>query len=106
MRVMESRLAHRWTLTELASALHLTPGHLVRLFKSSTGLPPIAYLNRHRVEVAASMLLHTDDPITHIAHSVGWADQNLFARRFRAHYGMSATTYRERFSHTAATMRH
>jgi AraC family L-rhamnose operon transcriptional activator RhaR len=52
------------------------------------------------------MLLHTDDPVTHIAHSVGWADQNLFARRFRAHYGMSATTYRERFSHTAATMRH
>jgi AraC family transcriptional regulator, L-rhamnose operon transcriptional activator RhaR len=105
MRIMESRLAHRWTLSELASSLHLTPGHLVRLFKSSTGLPPIAYLNRHRVEIAASLLLHTDDPVTHIAHGVGWADQNLFARRFKAHFGMSATTYRERFSNNAAKMR-
>ena len=105
MRVMEARLAHRWTLTELATSLHLTPSYLVKLFRSSTGLPPIAYLNRHRVEVAASLLLHTDQPITHIGHSVGWPDQNLFARRFKAHFGLSATTYRARFSHTAARMR-
>jgi AraC family L-rhamnose operon transcriptional activator RhaR len=104
MRVMESRLAHHWTLAELANLLHLTPGYLVRLFKSSTGLPPIAYLNRHRVEVAASLLLHTDDPITHIANSVGWPDQNLFARRFKAHFGLAATTYRSRFSHSTARM--
>ena len=105
MRVMEARLAHRWTLVELATSLHLTPGYLVRLFKTATGLPPIAYLNRHRVEVAASLLLHTDESITHIGHSVGWPDQNLFARRFKAHYGLSATQYRSRFSHNAARMR-
>jgi AraC family L-rhamnose operon transcriptional activator RhaR len=105
MRIMESRLAHRWTLAELATALHLTPSYLVRLFKSATGLPPIAYLNRHRMEVAASLLLHTDEPISRIAESVGWPDQNLFARRFKAHYGLTATTYRIRFSHNAALMR-
>lgn len=105
MRLMEARLAHRWTLTELAGALHLTPGYLVRLFKSATGLPPMAYLSRHRVEIAASLLLHTDDPITHIGHNVGWPDQNYFARRFKAHYGLSASTYRVRFRHTAARMR-
>jgi AraC family L-rhamnose operon transcriptional activator RhaR len=105
MRAMEARPAHRWTLTELASGLHLTPGYLVRLFKSTTGLPPMAYLNRHRVEMAASLLLHTDEPVTHIAHNVGWADQNLFARRFKAHYGLSATTYRERFSHDATRLK-
>jgi len=105
MRVMESRLAHRWTLAELATSLHLTPGYLVRLFKTATGMPPIAYLNRHRVEVAASLLLHTDESITHIGHSVGWPDQNLFARRFKAHYGLSATQYRSRFSHSAVRLR-
>jgi AraC family L-rhamnose operon transcriptional activator RhaR len=75
------------------------------LFKAATGLPPIAYLNRHRVEMAASLLLHTDEPITHIAKSVGWPDPNHFARRFRAHYGLSATTYRARFSHNAVHAR-
>jgi AraC family L-rhamnose operon transcriptional activator RhaR len=101
MRLMEAAPAHHWTLTELAERLHLAPGYLVRIFKSATGLPPMAYLSRFRVETAAAMLLHTDHPVTHIGTSVGWPDQNYFARRFKAHYGLAASTYRARFSHTA-----
>jgi AraC family L-rhamnose operon transcriptional activator RhaR len=104
MRLLEARLAHQWTLSELATALHLTPGYLVRLFKSATGLPPMAYLSRHRVETAAALLLHTDDPITQIGQAVGWSDQNYFARRFKAHYGLSASAYRARFTHTAVRL--
>ena len=105
MRMMESRPAHPWTLTELAGELHLAPGYLVRLFKAATGLPPMAFLSRHRVEVAAVRLLHTDQPISRIGESVGWPDQNYFARRFRAHYGLSASAYRARFSHNAVRLR-
>jgi AraC family L-rhamnose operon transcriptional activator RhaR len=105
MRMMEARPAHQWTLTELAAALHLAPGYLVRLFKSATGLPPMAYLSRHRVEVAAARLLHTDDSISRIGESVGWPDQNYFARRFRAHYGLSASAYRSRFAHNSVRLR-
>ncbi|MFF5077236.1 hypothetical protein ACFY36_09300 [Actinoplanes sp. NPDC000266] len=42
MRLIEGRPAHPWTLTELAELLHLAPGYVVRLFKSVTGLPPMA----------------------------------------------------------------
>jgi AraC family L-rhamnose operon transcriptional activator RhaR len=101
MRMMEARPDHQWSLTGLAAELHLAPGYLVRLFKNATGLPPMAYLARHRVEVAASRLLRTDDPISRIGESVGWADQNYFARRFKAHYGLSASAYRARFSQRA-----
>ncbi|XVV09066.1 AraC family transcriptional regulator [Actinoplanes sp. CA-131856] len=100
MRMMEARPGHQWTLTELAAELHLAPGYLVRLFKSATGLPPMAYLSRHRVELAAARLLHTDQPINKIGESVGWPDQNYFARRFKSHYGLSASTYRSRFTRT------
>ena len=37
-------------------------------------------------------LLHSDEPVTGIGRAVGWPDQNYFARRFKAHYGLSATT--------------
>ena len=98
MRLLEDRLAYRWTLTELAEQLHLAPGYLVRLFKAATGLPPMAYLARLRAEHAATLLLHSDQPITCIGQAVGWPDQNYFARRFKAHYGLTATTYRARFA--------
>nr|WP_221379530.1 AraC family transcriptional regulator [Actinoplanes polyasparticus] len=98
MHKMEDRPAHSWTLTELAAELHLAPGYLVRLFKAATGLPPMAYLSRFRVELAAARLLHTDQPINRIGESVGWPDQNYFARRFKSHYGLSASVYRTRFT--------
>jgi AraC-like DNA-binding protein len=98
MRLMEAEPAYRWTLTELADRLHLAPRYLVRLFKSATGLPPMAYLSRFRAETAAGLLLHTDEPVKLIGQRVGWPDQNYFARRFKAHYGLSASTYRRRFS--------
>lgn len=104
MLLMESAPEHGWTLRELADRLHLAPGYLVRLFKCATGLPPIAYLSRHRVELAATQLLRTDDPIAHIARTVGWPDQNYFARRFKAHFGLSASVYRSRFNREAARL--
>jgi AraC family L-rhamnose operon transcriptional activator RhaR len=104
MRLLEARIAYRWTLTGLADELHLAPGYLVRLFKSATGLPPMAYLAQLRAEHAAGLLLHSDQPITCIGRAVGWPDQNYFARRFKAHYGLSATTYRARFAAGAARL--
>ena len=98
MRLLEADLARQWTLTDLAGESHLTARHLVRLFKDATGLPPMAYLAQVRAEHAAVLLLHSDEPITGIGRAVGWPDQNYFARRFKAHYGLSATTYRKRFA--------
>lgn len=106
MRMLESDIARGWTLTGLADELHLTRGHLVRLFNAATGLPPMAYLAQVRAEHAAVLLLHSDEPMTGIGRAVGWPDQNYFARRFKAHYGISATTYRKRFATGAAHLHH
>jgi AraC family transcriptional regulator, L-rhamnose operon transcriptional activator RhaR len=102
LRLLESDIARPWTLPALADELHLAPGYLIRLFKAATGLPPMAYLAQVRAEHAAVLLLHSDEPVTCIGRTVGWPDQNYFARRFKAHYGLSATTYRKRFAARAA----
>jgi AraC-like DNA-binding protein len=104
MRLLEERPAHPWTVPQLADELHISPGYLARLFKEVTGLPPMAYLAQHRVEVATSLLRRTDWPVSRVARAVGWPDQNLFARRFRAHAGLSASTYRKRFADGGAAV--
>jgi AraC-like DNA-binding protein len=98
MRLLEADLARDWTLRSLAAELHLAPGYLVRLFNAATGLPPMAYLSQLRAEHAAVLLLHSGEAVTSIGRAVGWPDQSGFARRFKAHYGLSATTYRKRFA--------
>jgi AraC-like DNA-binding protein len=102
IRLLEADVARPWTLSGLAAELHLVPGYLVRLFNDATGLPPMAYLAQLRAEHAALLLLHSDEPVTSIGRRVGWPDQSGFARRFKAHYGLSATDYRKRFA-TGAT---
>jgi AraC family L-rhamnose operon transcriptional activator RhaR len=105
MRTLEAHIEREWTLTELADELHLTPSYLARLFKEVTGLPPMAYLARRRVEIAANLLLHSDESVARIGERVGWDDQNYFARRFKAHFGLSPTAYRHRFSATTVAPR-
>ena len=102
---LEGRISHPWTLNELAADLHVSQSYLLRLFKSSTGLPPMAYLAKRRVEIAAEMLLHGDESMREIGQAVGWPDQNYLARRFRAHFGLSGTAYRERFAPTVRQLK-
>ncbi len=97
MRAFENEMQAPWTLKTLAQRLHLAPAYAARVFKTATGLAPIVWLHRLRCERAAQLLLQTELPIAQIGDSVGWSDPNLFARRFRAVYGVSASAYRARF---------
>ena len=94
---LEKDMGECWTLPLLARQLHLAPGYLARVFKEATGVAPIVWLHRLRCERAAQLLLQTNLPIGKIGETVGWGDPNLFARRFRAAYGVSASQYRARF---------
>ncbi|MFW6060787.1 MAG: AraC family transcriptional regulator [Phycisphaeraceae bacterium] len=102
LRLFEQDVAHPWTLNELARQVHLEPSYLVRVFKAHTGLPPMTQLARYRAERAAALLLSTERPIGEIGNAVGWDDPNYFARRFRAHFGVSASAYRRRFQQGGA----
>ena len=94
MQLLNNDLAHAWTLSELAFKLHIDRSYLVRLFRAHTGLPPMAYLHQRRLERAAQALIYTPATVTEISRAVGWPDPNVFARRFRARFGMSASQYR------------
>lgn len=97
MQRLENEMDKPWTLDLLARELHLAPGYLARVFKAATGLAPIVWLHRLRAERAAQLLLQTALPVAEIGARVGWDNPNLFARRFRTAFGVSASSYRARF---------
>ncbi|WP_433166862.1 helix-turn-helix domain-containing protein [Kribbella sp. CA-247076] len=97
MRLLEASIDDAWTLDRLATAVHLAPGYLVRLFKRTAGISPMAYLNRLRAERAAGLLIETDLPVATIGAMVGWHDPSHATRRFHAHFALSPTRYRATF---------
>ena len=58
-----------------------------------TGLTPLAYLNRARIENAKELLLKTSLSIAEIAEMVGFSGQNYFGRLFRRQVGLSPTEF-------------
>jgi AraC family L-rhamnose operon transcriptional activator RhaR len=85
-----------WRVEELAGIAALDPDYLGRLFRRHLGVSPMTYLARIRVERAARLLTHSDEPAARIGALVGWSDPTYFARRFRQLTGLTPTAYRDR----------
>jgi transcriptional regulator GlxA family with amidase domain len=68
-----------------------------RRFSSATGLTPIAYVQRLRIEDAKRRLERTDAPVDEISWRVGYEDPAFFRRLFKRTTGMAPGLYRKRF---------
>lgn len=68
-----------------------------RRFADATGLTPIAYVQRLRVEDAKRRLERTQTPIDEISWQVGYEDSAFFRRLFKRTTGLSPGAYRKRF---------
>jgi transcriptional regulator GlxA family with amidase domain len=90
-------LAHyteRGALHDLAGVAGLSIRHLSRLFKSATGLTPLAYQQLLRLELARSLLQDPSQSVETIAHRCGFEDSRSLRRLWRRHHGTSPTTAR------------
>jgi transcriptional regulator GlxA family with amidase domain len=68
-----------------------------RRFTAATGIAPIAYVQRLRIEDAKRRLERTDAPVDEISWRVGYEDPAFFRRLFRRNTGLSPGGYRKRF---------
>ncbi|MER5301275.1 AraC family transcriptional regulator [Streptomyces lasiicapitis] len=81
------------TLTELATELGLSRYQLLRAFRTTTGMPPYAWLAQHRVTRARGLLESGLRPAA-VAGLVGFADQAHLTRWFRRVVGVTPAAYR------------
>lgn len=83
-------------LAEVADAVHVSAGHLSRLFKLETKESFSTYLNRRRMEHVRALL---DDPslkIFEIAQRMGFHNMTYFHARFKEVFGVTPGGYRKR----------
>jgi AraC-like DNA-binding protein len=71
------------TLAGLAAAAHVTPAHLIRVFRAETGLTPGAYLWHRRTTLGIELLTNTGLPIATIAERCGFKTVHHFSRRVK-----------------------
>ena len=84
------------SISGLAKEVHMSPGHLLRLFQDNIGTSVRQYLTNRRMERASNLLIYTDKPIKSIAAEVGLPDLHLFNKTIRRHFGASPREVRAR----------
>jgi AraC-like DNA-binding protein len=94
LAVLHERPAESWTVAALAREVHLSRATLARRFAELVGEPPLTYLARWRMHVAAQRLKYSTDSVETIAGEVGYTSEFAFNRAFARHRGQPPGRYR------------
>jgi AraC family transcriptional regulator len=92
---IDMHLAGPITLGTLAEVANLSEFHLARMFKTSFGMPPHAWIAQQRIERARLLLRTTTLPLAQIAARCGYANASHFSHRFRESLGVAPAVYRQ-----------
>jgi AraC-like DNA-binding protein len=84
------------SLMSLASDAATSPAYLSRRFREETGMTITEFTSRTRVAEASRLLESADDPITSIAHALGFSDAGYFSRVFFRFTGERPSDFRRR----------
>jgi AraC family transcriptional regulator len=82
-------------LRSISRAAGLSEFHFARLFKAATGVTPLQFVTRTRMDRAKQLLRKTRLPIFEIAERVGYQKPSHFSARFRAVLGCGPDAYRK-----------
>ncbi|WP_224372030.1 AraC family transcriptional regulator [Hyalangium versicolor] len=96
LALMHGEPRRDWTVESLAAEVACSRATFARRFRELVGEPPLVYLTRLRMDVAARMLRDSDQPLAAIAERVGYASEFAFNRTFHRLRGVPPGRYREK----------
>jgi AraC-like DNA-binding protein len=92
--LMHSRVAHPWTIADLAEEVGISRSALVERFTRYLSEPPMTYLTRWRLQLAARSLETTSRGVAEIAADIGYESEAAFNRAFKREFGQPPGRYR------------
>lgn len=93
---IHARYADPIALADIARAASISGRECLRCFKRTMGFSPVQYLLRHRISVAAGLLLQTDRSVTEICRDCGFESPSYFSLVFKRNMEMTPKEYRSR----------
>src|SRR5579859_7045867 len=94
LSLLHSRIAHPWTIADLADEVGISRSALVERFTRYLSEPPMTYLTRWRLQFAARSLERTSRGVAEIASDVGYESEAAFNRAFKREFGRPPGRYR------------
>ncbi|WP_253855383.1 AraC family transcriptional regulator [Prauserella alba] len=95
LRRMHAEPAAPWTVAALADGARVSRSTLAKRFAELMGEPPLAYLTRWRMTLAAELLVERSSAtIADVAHAVGYGDPFGFSAAFKRVRGVSPSEFR------------
>lgn len=94
LALLHARPARAWTLDELAGECGASRSALVGRFSQMMGYPPIQYLTRWRMQLAARRLTERGAKVAAVAQEVGYDSEAAFSRAFKKFSGQSPSEWR------------
>jgi AraC-like DNA-binding protein len=95
LALLHRRPAHPWTLGELARESCASRSALAERFSHFVGEPPMRYLMRWRMQVAARLLADGTGKVAGVARDVGYESEAAFSRAFKKVVGVPPATWRK-----------
>ena len=92
--LLHSRVAHPWTIASLAGEVGISRSALVERFTRFLSEPPMTYLTRWRLQLAARLLEKTSRGVAEIAADIGYESEAAFNRAFKREFGQPPGRYR------------
>lgn len=96
LTLLHARPGHPWTLAELAQETASSRSKLVERFTELVGQPPMQYLTRWRMQVAANRLLESQAKVAAVGADVGYESEAAFSRAFKKATGLAPGAWRSR----------
>ena len=94
LSLLHARPERAWTIEKLGKDVGLSRSVLAERFADLVGVPPMQYLAKWRMQIAAALLDGANNNIASVAAKIGYGSEAAFSRAFKKMVGVPPSDWR------------
>jgi AraC-like DNA-binding protein len=98
LTLLQAHREHAWNVDGLAAEVGMSRSAFADRFTRLMGEPPMRYLGRQRLRIAAQRLRSSHESVAKIGFEAGYDSEAAFSRAFKREFGIAPAAWRARSS--------